>query len=63
LFFLATVNNVKFKHQVRPGDNVRMEVTNKRVSPKMIVQEGKAYVDDTLCAQAEWMCLVGGANG
>ena len=62
LFFLATVNNVKFEHQVRPGDNVRMEVTNKRVSPKMIVQEGKAYVDDTLCAQAEWMCLVGSAQ-
>lgn len=59
LFFLATVNNVKFKHQVRPGDNVRMEITNKRCTKKMVVQEGKAYVGDTLCAQAEWMCLVG----
>ena len=59
LFFLATVNNVKFKHQVRPGDTVRMEIVNKRVSKNMIVQEGKAYVGETLCAQAEWMCLVG----
>ncbi len=62
LFFLATVNNVKFKNQVRPGDTVRMEIENKRVSPKMIVQSGKAYVGETLCAQAEWMCLVGSAK-
>ena len=59
LFFLATVNNVKFKHQVRPGDTVRMEVVNKRCTKNMVVQEGKAYVGETLCAQAEWMCLVG----
>ena len=62
LFFLATVNNVKFKHQVRPGDTVRMEIENKRVSPSMIVQSGKAFVGETLCAQAEWMCLVGSAD-
>lgn len=62
LFFLATVNNVKFKHQVRPGDTVRMEVTNKRATPNMVVQAGKAYVGDTLCAQAEWMCLVGSGD-
>ena len=61
LFFLATVNNVKFKNQVRPGDTVRMEIENKRVSASMIVQSGKAYVGETLCAQAEWMCLVGKA--
>ena len=62
LFFLATVNNVKFKRQVRPGDTVRMEIRNKRVSKNMVVQEGKAFVGDTLCAQAEWMCLVGKGN-
>ncbi len=62
LFFLATVNNVKFKHQVRPGDTVRMEVVNKRATKNMVVQAGKAYVGDTLCAQAEWMCLVGKGN-
>ena len=59
LFFLATVDKVKFRHQVRPGDTVRMEVTNLRVSPRMVKQAGKAFVGDTLCAEAEWMCLVG----
>ncbi len=62
LFFLATVDKVKFRNQVRPNDKVRMEITNLRVSKKMIKQAGKAYVGDTLCAEAEWLCLVGNAN-
>ena len=59
LFFLATVDKVKFRCQVRPGDEVRCEIENLRVSPKMIKQQGKAYVGDELAAEAEWMCLVG----
>lgn len=59
LFFLGTVEKVKFRHQVRPNDKVRMEVTNLRVSPKMIKQSGKAYVGEDLAAEATWMCLVG----
>lgn len=59
LFFLATVDKVKFRQQVRPGDKVRIEVTNLRVSKKMIKQSGKAFVGDSVAAEAEWMCLVG----
>ena len=59
LFFLATVDKVKFRRQVRPGDELRSEITNLRVSPKMIKQSGKAYVGEELAAEAEWMCLVG----
>jgi len=59
LFFLATVDKVKFRRQVRPGDEVRSEIENLRISPKMIKQAGKAYVGDELAAEAEWMCLVG----
>ena len=59
LFFLATVDKVKFRRQVRPGDEVRSEIENLRISPKMIKQRGKAYVGDELAAEAEWMCLVG----
>ena len=59
LFFLATVDKVKFRRQVRPGDEVRSEIKNLRVSPKMIKQSGKAYVGEELAAEAEWLCLVG----
>jgi len=62
LFFLATVDKVKFRRQVRPGDEVRSEIENLRISPRMIKQQGKAYVGDELAAEAEWMCLVGDGN-
>jgi len=59
LFFLATIDKVKFRRQVRPGDELRSEIVNLRVSPRMIKQQGKAYVGNELAAEAEWMCLVG----
>ena len=59
LFFLASVDKVKFRRQVRPGDELRSEIENLRISPKMIKQSGKAFVGDELAAEAEWMCLVG----
>lgn len=61
LFFLATVDKVKFRNQVRPGDKIRVEVTNLRISKKMIKQAGKAFIGDTdvVAAEAEWLCLVG----
>ncbi len=62
LFFLATVDKAKFRRQVRPGDEVRLEIVNLRVSAKMIKQAGKAYVGDELAAEAEWLCLVGKAE-
>jgi 3-hydroxyacyl-[acyl-carrier-protein] dehydratase len=58
LCFLAAVDKVKFRRQVRPGEEVRLEVQNLRVSPNMIRQAGKAFVGEELAAEAEWMCLV-----
>ena len=62
LFFLATIDKVKFRRQVKPGDEVRSEIQNLRVSSKMIKQSGKAYVGNELAAEAEWMCLIGAGN-
>jgi len=62
LFFLGTVDKVKFRRQVRPGDEVRLVIENLRISPRMLKQAGKAYVGEELCAEAEWMCLVGKAE-
>jgi 3-hydroxyacyl-[acyl-carrier-protein] dehydratase len=58
LFFLASVDKVKFRRQVRPGEEVRSEIRNLRVSPSMIKQAGRAYVGDELAAEAEWLCLI-----
>lgn len=62
LFFLATVEKAKFRRQVRPGDKVRLEVVNDRISTTMIKQSGKAFVDDELAAEASWLCLVGSTD-
>ena len=59
LFFLATVDKAKFRKQVRPNDEVRIEVENIKISKRMIRQSGKAYVGGEVVAEAEWMCLVG----
>jgi 3-hydroxyacyl-[acyl-carrier-protein] dehydratase len=61
LFFLASVDKVKFRRQVRPGEEVRSEIRNLRISSRMIKQAGKAYVGEEIAAEAEWLCLVGRA--
>jgi 3-hydroxyacyl-[acyl-carrier-protein] dehydratase len=58
LFFLASVDKVKFRRQVRPGEELRSEIENLRVSSKMIKQAGKAYVGTEIAVEAEWLCLV-----
>lgn len=62
ILFLATVEKAKFRRQVRPGDEVRLEVATTRSSPAMIRQSGKAYVGDELAAEATWLCLRGSAE-
>jgi 3-hydroxyacyl-[acyl-carrier-protein] dehydratase len=59
LFFFASLDKVKFRNQVRPGDEVKIVVKNLRVSARMIKQSGVAYVGDKIATEAEWMCLVG----
>ena len=58
LFFLAAVEKAKFREQVRPGDEVRMEIENLRVSPRTLKQRGRGYVGETLAVEAEWLCIV-----
>ncbi|MGO9411089.1 MAG: 3-hydroxyacyl-ACP dehydratase FabZ [Spirochaetia bacterium] len=61
LFVLATVEKAKFRRQVRPGEEVRMVVSNLRVSKSMIRQSGKSWVGEELAVEAEWLCLAGPA--
>ncbi len=61
LFFLATVDKAKFRRQVRPNEEVRLEIKNLRISSRMIRQSGRALVGEEVAAEAEWLCLVGDA--
>jgi 3-hydroxyacyl-[acyl-carrier-protein] dehydratase len=62
LFFLASLDKAKFRRQVKPGEEVRMVIQNLRVTKMMVRQSGKAYVGDEVAAEAEWLCLIGGAE-
>ena len=59
LFFLASVKKAKFRRPVKPGDEIKIVITNLRISSRMLRQSGKAYAGDELACSAEWMCLVG----
>ncbi len=61
LFFLASVEKARFRRQVRPNEECRIEVTNLRISDRMLRQSGRVYVGEELAAEAEWLCLVGDA--
>jgi len=58
LFFLASIEKAKFRRQVVPGDEIRMEIVNERISGMMIKQRGKAFVGDEMAAEASWMCIM-----
>ncbi len=62
VLFLASVEKARFRRQVRPGDEVRLEVATMRSSPAMIRQSGKAFVGEELAAEATWLCLRGPAE-
>ncbi|MDD4101215.1 MAG: 3-hydroxyacyl-ACP dehydratase FabZ [Kiritimatiellae bacterium] len=63
LFFLIGVDGAKFRRQVRPCEKIRMEIENTKVSSRMVVQKGKAYVGDELAAEAEFRCVLGSSKG
>jgi 3-hydroxyacyl-[acyl-carrier-protein] dehydratase len=59
VFLLVGVDNAKFRRQVRPNEKLRMEVDNIRVSSRMAIQHGKAFVGDELAAEADFKSVMG----
>lgn len=59
IIFLAAVSNARFRRPVRPGEVLRMEIEDVRVSTRMLKQKGTGTVDGVLAVEAEWMALAG----
>lgn len=53
IYLFAGVNNVRFKRQVEPGDQVQLEVELTRKKGKVWKTNVKATVDGNLCAHAD----------
>jgi len=51
--YLMALDDVKFRHPVVPGDQLRLEMTMLREKQKVVRMRGEAFVDGTLVAEAE----------
>lgn len=62
IIFLAAVHGARFRRPVRPGDLLRMEIEDVRVTSKMMRQKGQGWVEGILAVEAEWMAVSGEAK-
>jgi 3-hydroxyacyl-[acyl-carrier-protein] dehydratase len=58
LLYLASMNNVKFRRPIVPGDQMRVEVNIVTWKGDLCKIEAKALVDDKVCAEANLMCVM-----
>ncbi|MCL6494669.1 MAG: bifunctional UDP-3-O-[3-hydroxymyristoyl] N-acetylglucosamine deacetylase/3-hydroxyacyl-ACP dehydratase [Ignavibacterium sp.] len=55
LVYFMQINNAKFRKPVVPGDQLFMEVELTQKKSKVVMMAARAYVDDVLAAEAEFM--------
>jgi UDP-3-O-[3-hydroxymyristoyl] N-acetylglucosamine deacetylase/3-hydroxyacyl-[acyl-carrier-protein] dehydratase len=58
LVYFMQMNNVKFRKPVVPGDQLFLEVELVNKRSKVFMMKGKAYVNDVLVAEADFMAGV-----
>jgi 3-hydroxyacyl-[acyl-carrier-protein] dehydratase len=58
LMYLASMNNVKFRRPIVPGDQMRVEVDIIAWKGDLCKIEAKAFVDGKLCTEANLMCVM-----
>lgn len=51
--YFMSMNKVKFRRMVVPGDQLRIEIEATRLRSRMATVAGKAYVGDQLASEAE----------
>jgi 3-hydroxyacyl-[acyl-carrier-protein] dehydratase len=56
VFYLVKVDKARFNRVVVPGDQLRLEVQQKRLMRNMSLFECQALVDGAIAAQAELLC-------
>lgn len=56
--FLVGIDQARFRHQVRPGDTVRLEAEIVRSSQRLCVAKVEASVDGAVCAEATQRCMM-----
>lgn len=59
LVFFAGIDKVRFRQQVRPGDQLQIEVEFSRIRGSVGKSQGRAYVGNRLVAEGELMFALG----
>jgi len=58
IVYFMTIDRARFRRPVRPGDLLRIPVKALRRRGPVWKFMGEAYVDDTLCAEAEFSAMI-----
>jgi beta-hydroxyacyl-ACP dehydratase FabZ len=58
LVLLASIEQAKFRNQVRPGDQLRIEMKVTKRKSNIAKMHGKATVDGLVVAEAELLCVL-----
>lgn len=56
--YFAGINKVRFKKKVVPGDCLKMEVEIVKLRGSIGIGQGKAYVDDKLACEGEFLFAI-----
>lgn len=59
LIYHMAMDKVRFRHPVRPGDQLISEMMILKMKTKAVKMKGTAYVDDKLAAEAEFLAYLG----
>ena len=58
IILFMSVDNCRFRHPVRPGDVLRLDVKVMRARGQVVKFVGRALVDEKLAAQAEFAAML-----
>lgn len=56
--YFAGINKARFKRKVVPGDRLRIEVEIIKIRGSIGIGQGKAYVEDEIAAEGEFMFAI-----
>lgn len=60
--FFTTIDSVKFRAPVGPGDTLRMHISKNKARANWWFFSGKAYVDEKLVCEAEFSAIIPNAT-
>jgi 3-hydroxyacyl-[acyl-carrier-protein] dehydratase len=58
VYYFVGIDNARFKKPVTAGDQLRLEVSLTRHARQLWKFHGKAYVEDTMAAEADLLCTI-----